>query len=153
MVVRQTQLTSKKVIVLLAPGFEEGSAIYCLDRLREAGVPVSLVGVSAGLISGAHGVSVRPDCTLGQVMDVPSPKIVFIPDGSISVSTLLADPRVHRLLAATVKNDGAIAALPAAASMLDGMEVEGGTAVSPLVTPSDGGLDQFADQLINLVMS
>ncbi len=141
---------SGKVVFLLAAGFEEGSAVYCLNRLREAGIAVSLVGVSAGLISGAHGLTVRPDCTLGQVTAIPSPKVVFIPDGKKSISALLSDPRVHRLMAATVEDNGVIAAMPEAAAVLGG---EGKTAVSPIITQPNGNLDKFTDQLINLIIS
>ncbi len=153
MIIQQTQLNSGKVIILVASGFEEGATIYCLDRLREAGIPVSLVSVSAGLISGSHGVAVRPDCTLGQLTMSPPPKIVLIPDGKKSVSALLADPRVHRLLAATIENDGTIAAMPAAAAMLGGMESEGETIVSSIITQSNASLDEFADQIINLIIA
>ncbi|MCA9928939.1 MAG: DJ-1/PfpI family protein [Anaerolineales bacterium] len=153
MVTQQARSNSVQVIVLLAHGFKEGSAIYCLVRLREAGINASLVGISAGLISGSHGISVRPDSTLGQVMDVPPPKIVLFPDGKKSVLALLADPRVHRLLAATIKNNGIIAAMPVAASMLDSLELKLETAVSPLITQSHGTLDEFANRLINLVIS
>ena len=153
MIVQRPRSNHGEVFILLAPGFEEGAAIYCLDRLREAGIPVSLVGASAGLISGTHGVTVRPDCTLGQLTAVPPPKIVLIPDGKKSVSALLADPRVHRLLAATVENNGAIAAMPATASMLGGVGIESETAVSPIITQPNGSLDEFTDQLINLIIS
>ncbi len=151
MVIQQTRSNSGKVIILLAPGFGEGEAIYCLDRLREAGVSVLLVGISAGLISGAHGLTVRPDCTLGQLTAVPSPQIVLIPDGKQSIMALLADPRVHRLLAATLNNNGTIAAMPVAASILGGVEIKSETAESPIVTQSNGSLDEFIDQLIDLV--
>ncbi|MCA9926645.1 MAG: hypothetical protein KC421_29955, partial [Anaerolineales bacterium] len=70
-----------------------------------------------------------------------------------SVLALLADPRVHRLLAATIKNNGIIAAMPVAASMLDSLELKLETAVSPLITQSHGTLDEFANRLINLVIS
>ncbi len=134
----------------MAPGFEEGSAIYCLDRLREAGILVSLVGLSAGLISGAHGVTVRPDRTLGQVAAVPPPHILLVPDGKKSVSALLADPRVHRLLAAVVENDGRIAAMPAAAAMIGSGGI--GLETTSIIQPN-GSLDDFAGLLINLIMS
>lgn len=153
MIIKQTQSTSRKIAILLTTDFEEGSTIYCLARLREAGIPASLVGVSAGLISGAHGIIVRPDCTLGQLSLTPPPQIIFIPDGKKSVSTLLADPRVHRLLDTIANNNGTIAAMPIAASMLDGVEIGEETAVSSLITQSNNSLDEFADQLINLVIS
>lgn len=139
-----------EVFILLAPGFEEGSAIYCLDRLREAGILVSLVGLSAGLISGAHGVTVRPDRTLGQTSTLTPPYMVLVPDGKKSVTALLADPRVHRLLTATIENNGNIAAMPAAAAMLENGGI--GLKIPPLI-PFTGSLDEFASQLINSIMS
>jgi putative intracellular protease/amidase len=151
MTAQQRQSASGKVIFLLAPNFEEGPAIYCLARLREAGIAASSVGVSAGLIGGAHGIAVRPDYTLGQLSSNPPPQIIFIPDGKKSVSTLLADPRVHRLLAATLDNSGTIAAMPEAASLVNHLEMEGKT--NTVLTQPNGSLDEFANRLINLVIS
>ena len=138
------------VFILLAPGFEEGSAIYCLDRLREAGILVSLVGLSAGLISGAHGVTVRPDRTLGQTSTLTPPYLVLVPDGKKSVTALLADPRVHRLLTATLENNGKIAAMPAAAVILKNGGI--GLEAAPLIS-FNGSLDEFTNQLINSIVS
>ena len=150
MMTQQPRSHNGEVFILLAPGFEEGSTIYCLDRLREAGILVSLVGLSAGLISGAPGVTVRPDRTLGQVSDGTPPHMILVPDGKKAVSALLADPRVHRLLSATIEGNGKIAAMPAAAAMLG----EGGIGLetAPIIQ-SNGSLDEFAGQLINLIIS
>lgn len=137
-----------KVFILLAPGFEEGTAIYCLAQLREAGVPVSLVGASAGLISGAHGVTVQPDATLRKVTAVSPPKLILIPDGKQAVTTLLSDPRVHQLFVATTENDGRIAAMPVAASMLEELITE----ISLIVQANDS-LNKFTNQLIRFSLS
>lgn len=153
MILQRANLANRRVIILLAPDFAEGATIYCLDRLREAGIAVSLVAVSAGLISGAHGVAVRPDYTLEQLTAVTPPSLVIIPDGKKSVTALLADPRVHRLLAATLDNDGLIAAMPIAASVLGSIGGKQRAAEFPIITQSDDNLDGFSDRLINLVIS
>ncbi len=141
-----------KVFILVAPGFEESTTVRCLTRLRDATVSVSLVGTMAGLISGARGVVIQPDYTVGEVTAVATPKIIFVPDGKKSVSSLLADPRVHRLIQATVENQGTIAAMPFAASKLKNIVSKSGVENPPIIQ-SNGNIKNFTDRLINLASS
>ncbi len=153
MITQQPRPNNGKVVVLVAAGFKEGEAIYCLDRLREAGISVSLVGVSAGLISGAHGVTVRPDCTLEQLTVTPPPRIALIPGGKKAAAALLSDPRVHRLLTAVVQNNGVIAAMPDAVSLLNGVTIEGINTSIAIISPNSDSLDEFINRLINRTIS
>ncbi len=143
MVMKHPHTNDEAIFILLAAGFDEEAVVSCLVQLRSAGVSVSLIGSSAGLVSGMHGVTIKPDSTLGKITAVSPPKIVFIPDGKQAVTTLLSDPRVHRLFSATIKNNGRIAAMPTAASMLD-------KSVGPLpLIRSNGNLNKFFAQLID----
>ncbi len=144
MITQQYHSEYGEVFILLASGFEEEATIFCLTQLREAGIFVSLVGASAGLIRGAHGVKVQPDATLRKVTAVSPPKLIIIPDGKRAVSMLLSDPRVHQLLAATTENNGQVAVMPAVASMLGELVTE-----SSLIIQSNGSLDKFTNRLIN----
>ncbi len=143
MVMEHPHTNDEAIFILLAAGFEEEAVVSCLTQLRSAGVSVSLIGASAGLVRGMHGVTIKPDSTLGKITAVSPPKIVFIPDGKQAVTTLLSDPRVHRLLSATVENNGRIAAMPTAAAMLDKS-----VAPFPLIR-SNGNLNKFFAQLID----
>lgn len=97
-----------KSIIIITSGFEEESTVVCLKRFRSAGLNVKLVGLTARPVVGAHGLVVRPDCSLEQLDDNGEPRLIVIPGYEKSVEKLLADPRFHRLFEATVANDGRI---------------------------------------------
>ena len=65
---------AKKIIVLLAEGFEEVEALTPVDYLRRAGVEVTTAAVglksrSAGLaVKGAHGITVLADAGLEDLL-------------------------------------------------------------------------------------
>jgi len=55
---------AKKVVIVLAEGFEEIEAITCIDVLRRAELDVKTAGLSGKAVTGAHGVKVEADITL-----------------------------------------------------------------------------------------
>lgn len=141
-----------KVIILIAPGFEERGVVYFLAGLREAGLPVSLVSLSAGLVTGLHGLPVRPDYTMEQLIpDLPG-RMVIIPDGQQCVSALLADPRVHRLLDSTVRDEGHVATTILAGQLLAQAGIPANGAAARFVSQGDQGIADFTNQLINLLL-
>ena len=97
-----------RTIILITSGFEEESTIICLKSLRSAGLHVKLVGLTARPVVGAHGLVVRPDCSLEQLNRENEPQLLIIPGCEKSVEKLLADPRFHRLCQATIAKDGQI---------------------------------------------
>lgn len=151
MTTQDNQPQKKRTLILLAPGFEEGPIVYCLDRMREAGLPVSLVGVSPGWIKGLHGISVRTDYSLEQLVPEIPCQLVVVSGGRQCVSSLLADPRVRRLFESIRENEGFVAAMLSAEPSL----VQAG--ISTLSTDShffqrgDMTIDEFANRLIELV--
>ena len=143
---------SNSILILLAPGFEETPVVYCLDHMREAGLPVSLVGLSTGLIKGLHGLTVRPDASLDHLLSGTIYQGVIVPGGHQCVSSLLTDPRVHQLLEATLQNKGFIAAMATAANLLLAQssipELAG---MSCFVEQAEMEISQFTERLINLL--
>lgn len=101
---RQIHQEEKKIF-LIAPGFEEGVTIYCVDRIREVGLSAVLVGISSGYVKGAHGISVRVDCSIDEV-NPETVAMIAISGGRQHILSLLADPRVKQLFEGTPDNNG-----------------------------------------------
>lgn len=60
-------MTEKKVLVPLAPGFEEIEAVTIIDVLRRAGAAVTTAGLVDIAVEGAHGIRVEADTVLSVV--------------------------------------------------------------------------------------
>jgi len=103
-----------RTIIMITSGFEEESTIICLKRLRRAGLNVKLVGLTTHHVVGAHGLTVRPDCSIGDLEGKNDPQLMVIPGYEESAEKLLADPRFHRLFQATAANKGYIGIMRAA---------------------------------------
>lgn len=104
------------VFVLLGNGFAEQETVACVERMRQTNVPVFLVGITAGLITGKHGLKIKSDYSLEEVKAAPLPKMVIIPNG-IEIY-LATDPRVHHLINDTLGNQGIVAAMSTAEPFL-----------------------------------
>lgn len=57
-------MSSKKIIVVFAEGFEEVEALVPVDVLRRLNFNVVMAGLKSELVTGAHSVTVRTDCLL-----------------------------------------------------------------------------------------
>lgn len=104
-------------VILIAPGYDELAVVTCLSELRQAGLAVSLVSTAAGLVSSAHGLTIRPDELIDRRVTAPLPSLLILPGPVGCAETLLADPRVHRLIARVHQTGGAVAVLEAAESV------------------------------------
>lgn len=117
-----------KVLMPLASGFEEIEALTVADVLRRADIDVTLAGLHAGPVSGAHAISVITDATIDDV-DVDTFDMIVLPGGQPGADNLNADPRIRTMLGAfeaRKKVIGAICAAPivlAAAGLLRNKKV------------------------------
>jgi DJ-1 family protein len=50
---------SKKVVMIMADGFEEIEAIATADTLMRLGLDVTLTGMSSNKVTGAHGIAIE----------------------------------------------------------------------------------------------
>lgn len=114
-----------KVLMPLAPGFEEIEALTVVDILRRAKIEVILAGLQPGCVTGAHNICVIPE-TIIDAVNAGAFEMIVLPGGQPGSDNLNADPRIHALLnefAAKEKLIGAICAAPivlAAAGLLNG---------------------------------
>jgi 4-methyl-5(b-hydroxyethyl)-thiazole monophosphate biosynthesis len=113
-----------KVLVPIAPGFEEIEAVTVIDILRRAGITVVVAGLCDGTVTGSHKIGLETDCNLDEVMGEDFDMAV-LPGGMPGADNLRDDPRVIgilKTLAAEGKFITAICAAPqvlAAAGLLD----------------------------------
>lgn len=107
-------LVEKQIFIPIAAGFDEGDVITCTTLLREVGLSVRLVGLTANELKGLHGISICCDYSLNQLVALAPPDLVIIPGEARCASLLLADPRFHHLLQMTWARGKLVTALSSA---------------------------------------
>lgn len=107
----------RDVYVLLAPGFEEADVSTVTRTLRRSGFRVAVVGLTAGPVRGAYGLSVAPDWTLSEV-ETEYPRAIVLPGSLQAARQLNSDPRVHTLLRRVAAQGGHVVAFDAAYTVL-----------------------------------
>ncbi len=114
-----------RVLVPLAPGFEDLEAVTIVDLLRRAGIEAVTAGLQAGLVTGARGMRMQPDALLDDVLEQDF-AMIALPGGMPGAENLRNDARIQKLLkkmAGAGKYTAAICAAPIAlaqAGLLDG---------------------------------
>ena len=107
----------KKVLVPIAPGFEEIETITIVDILRRAGARVILAGTVRGVLEGSRGVKIVPDELLDSVME-DNFELICLPGGQPGTDNLKNDVRIGSLLKRMFKEDKLIGAICAAPIIL-----------------------------------
>ena len=107
----------KKVLVPLAPGFEEIEAITVIDILRRAGLEVVVAGTQAGPIEASRKTKHLPDCTLDEVV-ADEFDLLVLPGGQPGTNNLRADPRLKRIIDTLRARQRPLAAICAAPLVL-----------------------------------
>jgi 4-methyl-5(b-hydroxyethyl)-thiazole monophosphate biosynthesis len=128
--------TVKKVLVPLAPGFEEIEALTVVDILRRAGAEVTIAGTEAGPIEGRCAVKVVPDSTIDMV-NAPAFDMIVLPGGAKGTERLKADERVREALEVIYRRGGYVAAICAAPTVLSAAGITKGKRITshPSVRP------------------
>ena len=112
----------KRVILLLAEGFEEVEAVTPIDYLRRAGIDVTVAAAGENTaVTGSHGIKLSADALLGGLFGGGKPDLsgwdaVILPGGLPGAVNLAASEAVQGLLkemAAQGKLVCAICASPA----------------------------------------
>jgi 4-methyl-5(b-hydroxyethyl)-thiazole monophosphate biosynthesis len=110
----------KKVIVLLAEGFEEVEAVTPIDYLRRAGLEVTITAIGGSLSAkGARGITLNADALLRDIIqkgETTAFDAVIIPGGMPGAANIAASEECGALIlkmAAAGKLVCAICAAPA----------------------------------------
>jgi protein deglycase len=107
----------KRVLVLLAPGFEEIESVTVVDILRRAGIEVTTAGTVEGPIEGSRRIRLLADLSLDQVAGGDFDMIV-LPGGQAGTRNLGKDERVEKILQEAVSKGKFVSAICAAPSLL-----------------------------------
>jgi 4-methyl-5(b-hydroxyethyl)-thiazole monophosphate biosynthesis len=83
----------KKVLVYLAPGFEEIEAVTMIDLLRRADIDVTVAGLEEGSITGSHGISILSDVNY-ETIDVDNFDYLLLPGGQPGTNNLKNNQKV-----------------------------------------------------------
>ena len=75
------------IYILLGAGFEEAEALVTADVLRRANLPVSLTGIGAETVAGSHGITVRADVRVEDVV-LSGGDTVVLPGGMGGVASM-----------------------------------------------------------------
>lgn len=118
----------KKVLIVLAPGFEEVEALTPVDILRRAGAMVTVAGTVAGPVEGRNGIKVVPDTTMdlsGADFDM-----IVLPGGAAGTENLKKDAKVKAAVEEMAGKGKFITAICAAPTVLSAIGVSKGKLVT-----------------------
>ena len=119
----------KRILIPLAPGFEEIEALAVVDILRRAGVEVLLAGTVDGPIEGRNRIKVLADTPLDSVKEQDFDMIV-LPGGAMGTENLKNDTRVKEIVERLYKKGKFITAICAAPTVLSAIGITAGRTVT-----------------------
>jgi len=122
-------MSKKRILVLLAPGFEELEAVAVIDILRRAWLDVVSAGTISGPIISARNVSILPDKLLDEVIEEVFDLIV-LPGGLDGTENLAKDQRVVKMLQKQLGSGRFIGAICAAPTILDRYDLAHGKTIT-----------------------
>ena len=106
-----------KILVYLAPGFEEIEAVTILDLLRRADLEVIVAGLQPDQVTGSHGICLVPDIFYIDV-DPDDYDCLVLPGGQPGSSNLKANVQVIETIKRYNRENKLIAAICAAPTVL-----------------------------------
>lgn len=104
-----------KILVPLAPGFEETEAVSIIDILRRAGLNTVTAALSDNPVKGSHDIKITADIMLNENEKYEA---IVLPGGMPGTNNLKNDKRVISLVQSISKNGGITAAICAAPIVL-----------------------------------
>lgn len=119
----------KRVIIPLAPGFEEVEALAPADILRRAGAEVTLAGTVDGAITGRNMIRVLPDTVMDKT-DAKDYDMIILPGGYQGTENLKKDAMVKKAVGELMSLGRFVTAICAATTVLSLLGVTEGRAVT-----------------------
>lgn len=107
----------KKVLVVLADGFEELEAVAPIDILRRAGADVTVAGVGKTDVVSTHGLLIRCDAVLSETNSEGWDAVV-LPGGMPGAKNLHESTDVSNRIIKTYNNGGYVCAICASPAVV-----------------------------------
>ena len=104
-----------KILIPLAPGFEEIEAVTIIDILRRAGLNAVTAAVSENPVKGSHNIKITADITLNENEKYSA---VVLPGGMPGTTNLKNDKRIISIITSVYNSGGITAAICAAPIVL-----------------------------------
>ncbi len=105
------------VYIILGKGFEEVEALAPCDILRRGGVEVRLAGIDSNEVESGHGVTVKADCLVDDVI-IEKGDIVVFPGGLGGVATIRKSEKALSLMTEAYNAGNYVAAICAGPTIL-----------------------------------
>jgi 4-methyl-5(b-hydroxyethyl)-thiazole monophosphate biosynthesis len=107
----------KKILIILAHGFEEVEAVTPIDILRRGGIDVIIAGVGESNIIGSHGIKIQCDTTIEQI-DADDYDGVVIPGGLPGADNISESEEAGRFIESIYQGKKLVAAICASPSIV-----------------------------------
>jgi len=107
----------KRVLMYLAPGFEEIETVTVIDLLRRAEIDVTVASLTEGVVTGAHGIRLTGDVYYKKIKPEDF-EVLVLPGGQPGTENLKKDPQVLETVRSFNKAGKQIAAICAAPTVL-----------------------------------
>ena len=117
------------IVILLGEGFEEIEAIAPYALLKRAGSDVRFAGVGGTEITGSHGVCVTAELS-AEALCADDIEMIVLPGGLRGVQSLSESAAAMSLTKRVWENGGYVAAICAAPTLLAGLGISDGKALT-----------------------
>jgi len=107
----------KKVVVVLAPGFEEIEASAPIDIMRRAGLEVTIAGLDDVNVKGANGITFVADKLLAGI-DIMTYDGIVLPGGLPGAENLAKSAMLNAMVKTATKERKIVAAICAAPALV-----------------------------------
>ncbi|MFC2088576.1 DJ-1 family glyoxalase III [Calditrichota bacterium] len=138
-----------KVLIPLAPGFEEIEAVTIIDLLRRAEIDVTVVGLEKSMVTGSHQISIKCDTYMKDV-NINEYDVLILPGGQPGTNNLKDNETIISWIKKFSQNDQLLGAICAAPTVLNAAEILKGKNVTSY--PSEKAIFQNSNYLENNVV-
>lgn len=107
----------KKIVIILANGFEEVEAVTPIDVLWRGGVEVIIAGVGNKEITGSHGIKIKCDTTVKQIVADDFDGVV-IPGGMPGATNISESAEAGRFIESMYQDGKLVAAICASPAIV-----------------------------------